>query len=214
MPCNCRQGIGNHDHMGDGFARDGAFGVGTPINDCVDLNSIQIWNSINTSEEAQRLFDPNQTENSIPICSDDDPELLVVAPLSSVCRIRGVAIQGPYSGYAPKQVKIFANQPDICGFDSVRRFRPQEELQLGQTSSDDRIVYRLNAMKFSSVSCLAFFFENSFNEEETHLFRIELFGENTGVSTNPKLATNISYELRPNPADHRTREDHVPIVSL
>eukprot|EP00796_Vickermania_ingenoplastis_P012100 gene12100-8324_t len=214
MPCNCGREVGSHDHMGDGFAKDGCFGVGAPINECVDLTGIQAWNSINSAEEAQRLFDPTKKDNSKAIVSDDDPEILFSVPLSSLCKIRGVSIQGPCSDYAPRAVKIFANQPDICGFDSVRRLKPQEELQLAQTSTDDRIIYRLNPMKFNSVGCLAFHFEHSYGDEETHIIRIELFGENTGVSTNQKLATNVNYELRPNPADHPVKDENRPFVSL
>lgn len=213
MPCNCRQGIGSHDHLGDAFARD-TFGIGLPLNDCVDLSQIQIWNSTSNAQEAQRLFDPAQPSNVEAVCSDDDPELLLLVPLSSMCRIRGILIQGPDSDYAPKDVKIFANQPDIRGFDSVERFQAQEELQLGKTSLDDRIIYRLNPIKFSSVGCLCFHFQHSFNNEATHLFRIELFGENAGISTNRKLATNIVYELRPNLADHPSHEEAHAFVPL
>lgn len=214
MPCNCRQGIGSHDHMADGFVRDGALGTGTSINDYLDLSGLQIWNSTSNATEARRLFDPNSAENANPVCSDDDPELLLLIPLSSVCRLRGITVQGPCSGYAPKQLKLFSNNPDIVGFDSVRRLHPDEEIQLAQTSLDDRIIYRVNQMKFSSVGCLAFFFDHSYNDEETHIFRIELFGESTGIPTKQKLATNLSYELHPNPEDHRNVEEFSPFITL
>lgn len=62
-------------------------------------------------------------------------------------------------------------------------------------------------MRFASVSTLALYFEHSFNDLETHVLRVELYGEDTGISTTRKVATNVVYEARANPADHRTKED-------
>ena len=207
MPCNCRQGTALHNHLEDQLSSDGVFGLGAPINDAVDLTALQVWNCKNSAEEAQRVFNPNMGDNMLPICSDDDQELLVFAPLSSVCRIKGLSITGPANDCAPSRVKIFVNVGDITGFGSVERLVPQEQLQLADGSSEDRIVYRVNPGKFSSVSSLTFFFDESFNNNETDVLRIELFGESTGKSTHQQVATNIVYESRGNPADHRTTED-------
>lgn len=187
--------------------RDGAFGVGAPLNSCIDLPFVQLWNAQSTAEEARRLFDPQQENNNEPICSDADPELLFFIPLSSVCRLKGISIIGPASDYAPSNVKVFANPPEVRGFDSVRRLRPQEEIALAQVAADDRIVYRLNATKFAAVSALTLFFDHSFGEEETHLLRVELLGENLGRPTAQQVATNVVYEGRPNPADHAVEEE-------
>lgn len=207
MPCNCRQGISSHNHLGDTSAKDGTGGLGLLINDAVDLSRLQIWNSTSSAREAQRLFDPKEVGNTSPVCSDSDAEMLILAPFSSICRIRGISIVAPCSDFAPRHVKLFVNFPDIRGFDSVRRLQAQEEIELAQTSLDDRILYKVNPMKFLSVGCLAFFFEHSYNDEETHLLRVDIFGENSGISTNPNVATNISYEVRPNPADHPCNEE-------
>ncbi|KAG5484441.1 hypothetical protein LSCM1_07810 [Leishmania martiniquensis] len=206
MPCNCRQGTALHSHVGDQLASEGVFGIGTPINDAVDLSAIQLWNSRNTPAEAGRLFDVNQSTNEDPICSDEDQELLISAPLLSVCRIKGISVVGPASDAAPSRVKIFVNLVNVAGFSSVQRLMPQEQLQLADGACEDRIVYRVNAAKFSSVSSLTFFFDESFNRCETKVLRIELFGESTGKSTQQKVATNIVYEARGNPADHQSSE--------
>lgn len=73
MPCNCRKGIGNHDHVNDGLVRDGVFGVGTCLNKVIDLPFIQLWNARNSIAEAQCVFDDAHTDNNTPLCSDDDP---------------------------------------------------------------------------------------------------------------------------------------------
>lgn len=52
MPCNCRKGIGNHDHVNDGLVRDGVFGVGTCLNKMIGLPFIQLWNARNSVAEA------------------------------------------------------------------------------------------------------------------------------------------------------------------
>ncbi|CAD2215927.1 hypothetical protein AGDE_03531 [Angomonas deanei] len=207
MPCNCSSDTGLHDHMGDGFMRDGAFGIGVPLNSSIDLTTIQLWNAKHTPTEARRVFSPDTVENTEPISSDDDPELLVNLSLSNFCRIKGISILGPVDGYAPSQVKIFVNLPEMRGFDSVRRLIPQEEIHLAQLSADDRVVYRLNATKFANVSSLSLFFENSFNNDETQLLRVDIFGESSGRPTTQQVATNVVYEGRANPADHATEEE-------
>ncbi|KPI86347.1 hypothetical protein ABL78_4573 [Leptomonas seymouri] len=207
MPCNCRQGTALHNHIGDTLSSDGVFGLGAPINEAVDLAALQVWNCRNSAEEAGRLFNPNMGDNALPISSDDDQELLIFAPLRSVCRVKGLAITAPANDYAPSRVKIFVNVVDVTGFDSVQRLAPQELLQLACGGSEDRIVYRVNPGKFSAVSSVTFFFDESFNGDKTEVLRIELFGENTGKSTHQQIATNIVYEGRGNPADHRTKED-------
>lgn len=207
MPCNCRQGTALHNHLGDQLSSEGVFGIGVPINEAVDLAALQVWNCKNSAQEAGRLFHPSLGDNTVPICSDDDQELLIFAPLSSVCRVKGLTISAPASECAPSRLKIFVNMVDITGFSSVQRLVPQEQLQLADGGSEDRIVYRVNPGKFSSVSSLTFFFDESFNNDETDVLRIELFGENTGKSTQQQVATNIVYEGRGNPADHQTAEE-------
>ncbi|KPA75843.1 hypothetical protein ABB37_08355 [Leptomonas pyrrhocoris] len=207
MPCNCRQGTALHNHLGDALSSEGVFGLGAPINEAVDLTALQVWNCKNSAEEAGRIFNPNTSDNSLPICSDDDQELLIFAPLNSLCRVKGLTITGPANDCAPSRVKIFVNTGNITGFDSVQRLAPQEMLQLAEGGSEDRIVYRVNPGKFASVSSLAFLFDESFNGEETDVLRIELFGENSGKSTQQQVATNIVYEGRGNPADHRVTEE-------
>ncbi|KAG5484821.1 hypothetical protein LSCM4_07590 [Leishmania orientalis] len=207
MPCNCRQGTALHSHVGDQLVSEGVFGLGTPINDAVDLSALQLWNSRNTPAEAGRLFDVNQSSNEDPICSDDDQDLLISAPLLSVCRIKGISVVAPAGDTAPSRVKIFVNLVNVAGFSSVQRLVPQEQLQLSDGGCEDRIVYRVNAAKFSSVSSLTFFFDESYNGSETKVLRIELYGEKTGKSTQQQVATNIVYEARGNPADHRSSEE-------
>lgn len=214
MPCNCRQGTAFHSHVGDQLASEGVFGLGVPINDAVDLSAIQLWNSRNTPAEAGRLFDVSKSANQDPISSDDDQELLISAPLLSVCRMKGVSFVAPANETAPSRVKIFVNLVNVAGFGSVQRLVPQEQLQLADAGGEERIVYRVNAAKFSSVSSLTFFFDESFNGAETNVLRIELFGENTGKSTQQQVATNIVYEGRGNPADHRGSEEQKSLFEV
>lgn len=214
MPCNCRQGTGLHDHLGDQFASEGIFGIGAPINEAIDLSGIQVWNCKCKASEVGRIFSPATLSNGDPVCSDGDPELLMYVPFSTVCRVRGISIVGTTDDFAPSQVKIFVNPVDVSGFDSVRRLRPHEEIQLAYGLADDRVVYRVNPGKFASTSSLVFFFDESFGNDESHLLRIDLFGENTGKTTQQKVATNIVYELRGNPADHPTSEDTQKFFSV
>lgn len=207
MPCNCRQGTALHSHLDDQLASEGVFGLGAPINEAVDLSAIEVWNCRDTADEAGRLFDVSKAENNVPVRSDDDPEFLIQAPLTSVCRVKGVSIRTPPGESAASRVKVFVNLVNVTGFGSVQRLVPQEQLQLADGGCEERVVYRVNPGKFSAVSSLTFLFDESYGGDETAVLRIELFGENTGKPTRQQVATNIVYEGRGNPADHRVAED-------
>ncbi|CUI15187.1 Hypothetical protein, putative [Bodo saltans] len=206
MPCNCRRGAGPHDHVADGvFARDGAFGVGQLLNGHINGLALQAWNMQPSVQVVySSLFSPHVGEDGPPfVASDADPEVLLFVPFHEVVKIRGLLISGTNDAFAPGAVKLFVNAQDVNGFESVQRLLPEETVVLAQTSAEDAIVYRINPAKFQNVASMTLMVPESFGEDETHLCRIEFYGESTGQPVHRPLATNVVYESMANPADHK-----------
>lgn len=210
MPCNCRRGTGPHDHVTDGvFSRDGAFGVGQPLNGHINKLSLQVWNVQAGADVVHAtLFSLARDEIALPfVSSDADPEVLLHIPFHEIVKVRGVLISGTNDAFAPSSVKLYVNAMDVDGFGSVERLLPEESISLACTSAEDAIVYRINPAKFQNVSSITVLVPDSFGEDATHLCRIEFYGESTSQPVNRPLATNIVYESMANPADHKVIEE-------
>ncbi len=220
MPCNCRHGVGPHDHLGESSLRSSGLGpVDVPLNNFIDLQKVQVWNCKQSAHEAAAIVDPNTRGDGggdFFVESDADQELLMHIPLTEFVRLRGVCIRGPVScSSSPAHVKLYANCRDVSGFDSIRRARSDQELLLAANiSSDDEIIYRLDGLRFSNVSTLVLFFDENFGAETTQVMRIELIGMSTRQPVNRPLATNVVYESMANPADHRAAADDRTFQSL
>jgi hypothetical protein len=210
MPCNCRRGTGPHDHVTDGvFAREGAFGVGQLLNGHIHALALQAWNVQQPVHLVHSTLFATTRDEASPafIASDADPEVLLFVPFHEIVKIRGVLISGTNDASAPGSIKIFVNARDVNGFESVERLQPEETIMLACTSAEDAVVYRINPAKFQNVACVALLVPESFGDEETHLCRIEFYGESTGQPVNRPLATNVVYESMANPADHKVIEE-------
>jgi hypothetical protein len=191
------------------FARDGGLGVGQLLNSHINKLALQCWNVRSSADVVHStLFAPNRDDATAPfVASDADPEILLHIPFHEVLRIRGILILGTNDSFAASSVKLFVNAMDISGFDSVERLTPEESLILANSSMEDAVVYRINPAKFQSVASVTMLFPDSFGEEETHLCRIEFYGESTSQPVNRPVATNVVYESLGNPADHKVLED-------
>jgi hypothetical protein len=182
---------------------------GMVLNGFIDTHKLCCWNFAQPTPVVSRVvFDasvaptPDKT-----VVADCDEELLMYVPFTEFVRIRGIAIIGGGSGTGPSHVNLYANQPEMRGFDTVQRLQPHEKLELVDTDNDSELIYLLDAGKFMSVGNLTILVAHSFSGEETHLRKILLFGESTRLPTWRPVVANVVYELRGNPADHPQDDD-------
>jgi hypothetical protein len=182
---------------------------GMLLNGFIDPHKFVAWNFEQpTATVFSTVFDASTaTTPENAASSDCDEELLMYLPFTEFMRIRGIAILGGGSGTGPSHISIFANQPEVNGFDTVQRLQPDERLELVDTSDDDELIYLLDAHKFMSVGNLTIFVSRGFDEDCTKLRKILIFGESTKLPTTRPVVKNVVYELRGNPADHPEEED-------
>lgn len=222
MPCNCRRGLGPHDHLGDAsYASDATLAVGVPLNSYITPSMVQYWNAKGSPQQCTSLLFTTLeggSDTNVVVSSDADAELLIWVPFQEAVRLRGISIEGSGDGFAPVSVRLFANRggTEVRGFESVARLQPDETLQLGNSSTHDNIIYRVNPIKFVAVESMALWFpgETFGSEDETHLSKITFYGESTGRPTERRVATNLVYESSANPADHKLLEDGTKTSSM
>lgn len=183
-------------------------GADMTLNGYIDTNKFLAWNIDAPVADSLKVFDMSDLGNTrIEIQADADEEMLFYLPFTEFLRIRAICIVGGGSGTGPSVVKLYANAPQMRGFDSLARLQHSDMLELVDTSDDDELVYMLNQAKFMSVGNLTIFVEHSFSGEETRLRKIVLFGDSTNLPTTRPVVANVMYELRGNPADNKETED-------
>lgn len=198
MPCNCRNNTSSAMcyHNADWSL------LGRYINSSIDLPKLQTWNIQQSHEEVATILDPNTKEDPTPADSDADEEILMTVQFGSFVRIKGISITGPGDSASPARVLLFSNRTDITGFDAARRHKHDVELMLPNSARGEELIHKLDPVKFPNVSTMTLLFDQNWGNDETQLVRIEFFGEDSGNLVNRRLATNVVYESRANPADH------------
>jgi len=131
--------------------------------------------------------------------SNGDEELLIFVPFTGSIKLKSlVIIGGPKD--SPKTAKIFVNK-DNMDFSEASELKPTQELDLVENS---QIEYPLQISKFSNVSSVTIYIPNNFGNPTTRIYFISFKGTFTPMERKPVITT---YEQKPNPADHKTKEE-------
>ena len=208
MACCCRHQAGRHQHIQSGrLLADGSSEFGIGLNGFIDKTKVAAWNIENPLHEVLPVLDV-AGEPGPGVTSDADEEILIYLPFTEFVRIRAVSIIGPGGPTNPSIVNFYVNSLEGSqGFDAVANMRPAETLNLVDVAAQDEILYLLDAAKFMSVGNLTVFIKHSFGGESSTVRRIAFYGESTKLPTERKVVANVVYELRANPADHKSGEE-------
>lgn len=219
MPGHCHLEAGDdhhgcsHDH---GEEREGHFqrrdpsAFGVSLNRHIDVNKVLAWNVQESNSQVAAMLNPEAIKTIPPpavVRSDADEELLLFVPFSEYVRIRGIGIIGGGEGFNPSRVKLYVNRSDVDGFDSVRRLEVADTIELAPSTTDDEVLYAVNAVRFMSCGSVTLYIDQNYGGDETHVRGIAFYGVSNREPVNRPVATNVVYELRPNPADHPAAED-------
>ena len=206
--CSCHAQAGRHEHIQSGrLLADGTSPFGISLNSLIDTSKIGAWNVENPLHEVPSVLDL-KGEPGPGITSDADEEMLLYLPFTEFARIRAISIIGPGGSESPSVVNFYCNMMEGAeGFDAVERLRPTETINLVDVAQQEEIVYVVDAAKWMSVGNVSVFIKHSFGGDVSNLKRLVFYGESTKLPTQRQVVTNVVYELRPNPADHKTGEE-------
>lgn len=118
--------------------------------------------------------------------SDCDPELLMSFTFSQMVKLHSIKVKGPTDGSAPKDMKLFINQPSMLDFDGARDGNALQELEFTAEDVQEGNIIPLKFVKLQTVNNITLFFPNNQGDEETtKIQNIVLYGK-------PVNTTNMS----------------------
>lgn len=145
-------------------------------------------------------WDKRQDVSEFVESDEDDPELLLRVPFTSQVKLRSITILGEGGDQAPKNVKIYINQPQLDFSDVHDDARqPVQTLELVQ-SGREPAEYHVRPAKFHNIQHLTLFFDSNYGDGEssTKLFYLGFKGESSGQMV--RSVQGIVYEAQANPA--------------
>eukprot|EP01083_Nonionella_stella_P032991 90329_1 len=133
---------------------------------------------------------------------EDDPEMILLVPFTSLVKIRSFKlIPGP-DGSAPKSVKIWVNREDI-DFETAQDSPSTQSFDLVE-DFDGAVDYHVRPSKFMNVHCLAMYFPECLVGDCSQINYLGFKGEKTSEK---RRAVVAAYEARANLSDHKTKID-------
>ncbi|XP_064485198.1 PITH domain-containing protein CG6153-like [Ornithodoros turicata] len=166
----------------------------------IDLENLQCLNE-ETEGSGKLVFKPwnERFDADKYVESDADEELLFNIPFSGNVKLKGIIVMGGEGGSHPSKIRIFKNRPQMTFDDSQAAADQEFDLH---PDSQGTLEYPVKVVKFSSVYHLSLHFPSNFGSETTKILYIGLRGEYTQARRQEIML--CSYELAPNPADHKT----------
>uniref|UniRef100_A0A6B2LLG2 PITH domain-containing protein n=1 Tax=Arcella intermedia TaxID=1963864 RepID=A0A6B2LLG2_9EUKA len=138
--------------------------IKTQASSCLNESPMHKWHSI-----------LHQDTNYLK--SDCDPQLLLNLAFRSTIKIHSIRFVCSQTDFAPKTVKLYANQ-NYMDFNSVHDIPPSQVLSLTPKTYQPNEIVLLNSLKFTKVRTLSLFIEdNQQNRPHTILEYIQIIGK-------------------------------------
>ncbi|CAH1788196.1 unnamed protein product [Owenia fusiformis] len=108
--------------------------------------------------------------------SDCDAQLIINIEFNQAMKLHSLKLYGP-PGKAPKNIKIFTNQPSTLDFDQAESMEPVESKELTEADVATNSLIPLRYVKYQNVlSCTIFIKDNQEGGEVTQVDYIGLIG--------------------------------------
>lgn len=147
------------------------------LNDKIDVKQLEVLN-LDSSSVLRSLIDPSSTES---ISSETDEQLMIYLSFQESVKVHSIRLRvdpGRLS-YAPAELRIFANRPNILTFDDVDAIPSTQKISTSDILYDGEgaAIVGLRYVKFQKVNSLVIFVERNGGEEEVTMMRsIEFLG--------------------------------------
>jgi hypothetical protein len=202
----------SHDHSHD-LEHDGA---GDSLWGFIDTSRVRCLNESSPGSVLNCLKPWNKRYEVEPFLesNEDDCELLIHIPFTSVVKVRAICLGGGREGSAPSRMKVWVDRDDI-DFSNASELPAAQAVELVEPaagSSDSAVVeYPAKMSKMQNVSSLTIFLPETFGADTTIVTFLGFKGE----STNARHAVvEAVYESKPQAADHKTRGNEFTNASV
>jgi len=185
-------------------AEDDFIGAAQNLLPWIDVDNVIGLNedTANTAKTVFRPYDDRLDDTKFVESPADDMELIIKVPFTSPVKVMGLTVIGGGEGTCPNKVVLYTNREDI-DFGSVADLEPTQELPLFE-DFHGAMQYPLRAAKFITVTQIALYFPTSFNEEQTRIHWIGLWGQG---SQHKRQAVQCVYEAVANPSEKQVRDE-------
>ncbi|KAJ8516250.1 hypothetical protein ONZ45_g6402 [Pleurotus djamor] len=134
--------------------------------------------NLSVPEDAQAIIKPwdQREDTTLYAESGVDDQMIIHIPFAQGVRIKSLLLKLGRGESTPRQLRIYANHPNILDFNDVENTKPHLTITLleGETSVTE---YPLRVAAFSSVSTLSLFFSDAVGEETSRVFYIGFKGD-------------------------------------
>jgi PITH domain len=124
--------------------------------------------------------------------NDEDPELLIYIPFTSVVKVKNMILIGGEDGTSPSHIKLFVNceNPD---FNLIENGNATQEFDCIE-NANGLLYYGLRPSKFNNVQSITIIVDRNHGADNTKIYYIGF----TGIKTNKKKMVLLgNYELKP-----------------
>ena len=163
------------------------------ITEEIQKSSLDILNANSDVGNIRSLFEQSEpgkdSEAKDWIESDTDEQLMIFIPFRSIVKIHTIHLTSIPSSEGeseeevgrPAKLKLYANRPNIVGFEEAEDITPTQEVDITPESWDKKtgtIVINTRFVKFQNTSSLILFVEEGEDGyEKTRIDRIKIIGE-------------------------------------
>ena len=172
----------------------------------IDLENVSCLNELekDSGRKVLRTWE-ERLKPDVVVQSDVDEELLFNIPFTGLVRLRKLCVIGFNDSSFPKKLKLFnVKLKRPLEFEDTGRMEPDQVVDLA-VDTDGSIHYPLKQTKFQNLSHLCLHVSDNLGDDTTVIRYIGLQGDYLRDFREEVTVTN--YELAPNPADHRVKQN-------
>lgn len=109
--------------------------------------------------------------------SDCDEQLLITLPFTQPVKVHSLKIAGPSDGSAPKEIRLFINQPTAPGFEEAETMKSTQDFVLSPSDVSGEHCVNLLFVRFQNVQSITIFVKSNQGGASTTKIRyLELLG--------------------------------------
>lgn len=169
----------------------------------IDTSNIRCLNELqpNSGHYPFKPWTERKTK-SLVLESDENPELLLSIPFSSMVNLKSFCIIGSnIEGQSPTRAMFWSSRNDI-DFTNAKEIRPTQEFNLAD-DNEGLLWYKFKPSVFNNTNPLTILLSND-RGEHLQVNYIGLKGDFTNLKQ--EAVTGVLYEARPVPQDHKTAD--------
>ncbi|EIW78487.1 DUF1000-domain-containing protein [Coniophora puteana RWD-64-598 SS2] len=145
--------------------------------EAIDRDAVHGLN-LTVPEDAKAIIKPwNERDDTTRyIESSVDDEVIIHVPFTQSVRVKAILLKIGRGEYAPRRMRVYANHPNIVGFEDVESTKSQLNIALleGETGV---VEYPVRVASLTSISSLTLYFSHTVGGEQVRMYYVGFKGD-------------------------------------